>query len=519
MKFFSKPNLKATPRARIIAALEDVDGGDIDIEVAEATDLADAAAPVDAGGVGEVPAAGGDTEVSLDVDVDVAPEGPVDEVTGEPLPPVEGEEVDVETTIDEEAPVDLGVAGGDADLAGGADELAESNAESADADELVEGVTALEGIYDMVAAMPDIGGKLSGAILTGMRPALEANDLVARNNSALVPSDGDKQGMLSNIKEFLKKAIEALVKLVMSFIDGIKAAWANATDRLVRASNAAKQAKAKLGSVKFQANASISDEKLMNAIATAGNISVTEAMTNAFSHAQAMGERGTSEMLGNAGVAIRAIASGSAQEDTMQKLYGNIEGLAGYYPEKGIEVKGKQANGTKPFFGGYRAWASLPASMEDIGEFSHGLEKVDEVGAQGQLNAASQQECGSICDAIIKAAQMVPQYRRKLAEEEKLAGEIKSAANVSGEGTEEAKAMMTKLTKLLPKIVKGPQVAAYSYAGTAAAIGIRYVSASIAAQGATGASDVKAIGQEKGKLPAPNRNAPQLAAPAAGQLK
>lgn len=508
MQFFKKPNLFKNLKGRPVAALEDIDG-EVDTtegfppEGSDSGNTGDGGLPNDATG-------GEGAELDVNVDVDVTPVGNVDEVTGEPL---ETEvPLDAEVEVSEEAPVDLGVAGQDADLEGGAAELEESNAEDADAAALTEGITALEGIYDMVAAMPDIGGKLSGAILTGMRPALEANDLVARNNSALVPSDGDKGGMMSNIKEFIKKAIEALLKLVTGFLDGIKTAWANATDRLVRAANAAKSTKEKLNSVKFQGNASINDEKLMNVIATAGNISVVEAMKNAFMHAQAMGERNTSEMLGNAGVAIRAIASGRAGDDTMQKLYGNIEGLAGAYSEKGIEVNGKQANGTKPFFGGYRAWASIPASMDQIGEFSHGLEKIDEVGAQGQLNAAGQQECAAICDAVIEAAKMVPEYRKKMAEEDRLVKEIKSASNPSGEGTEETKAQMSKLTKVLPKIVKGPQVAAYSYVGTAAAIGMRYVNASIAAQSADGAGEVKALGNERAKLPAPNRSAPALPA-------
>lgn len=442
-----------------------------------------------------------DIDASIDIELNDGNNAPEVEIDDGALPP-EGGDVDLELDAEGGVELDIGEPGGDADIIIDTPAQAESDAEDADMEDLAETVTALEGLLDLVEAMPAQDGKFGPTVLRGLRPALEANDLVAANSTALV-ADGNKQAISDRVKDFIKQAIAALVKMALEAMARIQQLWSQATDKLMRAAAAAKTLKGKISSTQFSGNAAISDEKLIAAIGGTGGISVQQALDNAFEHASAMGERATSEMLANAGAAIREIASGKPADGSMQKLYASIESLAGTYPET-TEVNGESASASKPFFGGFRAWARLPANLEDLDQFNHGLTQVDKTGAAGNMNAGAANELLAICDSIIQASSLVATYRKKLSEEQKLVNDVKSAAAGARDGDESVKAAMTKINKMLPKIVKGPQVAAYNYAGTAAAIALRFVSASLAAQaGENTPKQVEGGGQ------------PALAAPAA----
>lgn len=389
-------------------------------------------------------------------------------------------EIEIEITEEaDEAGLDTGEPGQMSDL-DFEESQEESVAEDAGAEELTEALVALEGIDDMIKALPAVNGKIAASIMSGVKIACEANDLVAANSTALT-AGGDKAEARGNFRDAINKILEMLKKMALGFVETVKSLWAQATDKLVRAAKKAEAMKGTIGATKFNGNAAITDEKLGTYFATEGNIGVRQALTNTFDFVQAVGGQVSGNLMNSAGGALveASSAGASGTGGKIAQLHSAITGLGKIYPES-VQVENGDASASKPFFAGMRAWVKIPTDVESIDKFSHGITKVAEVGSAGNQNAGNQSELNAICDVIINGNKLVQGFRKALNDEIKLAKQVGSIS-APADASDETRKTISKLNSVLPKVIKGPQVAAYNYAGTAASIAVRYVEASLKA--------------------------------------
>lgn len=400
-------------------------------------------------------------------------------------------EIEIEITEEaDEAGLDTGEAGqmADMDFEAGQEE---SVTEDEETEELTEALVALESIDDMIKSLPSVNGKIASGILSGVKIACEANDLVAANSTALV-AGGNKAEARSNFRDAINKILEVLKKMAIGFIETVKSLWAQATDKLVRAAKKAEVSKGIINGTNFNSNAAITDEKLGAYFATEGGISVRQALSNTFDFANKIGGQVSGALMSSAeGALVEASSAGASGTGArVGQLHAAITGLAVVYPET-VQVENGEASASKPFFAGMRAWVKIPSDVESIDKFSHGITKVAEIGNAGNMNAGNKAELSTICDLIIDGNKLVQSYRKALNDEVKLAKRVGSIS-APADATDETRKTISKLNSVLPKVIKGPQVAAYNYAGTAAAIAMRFVDASLKAHNVD-ANEVKKL--------------------------
>lgn len=373
-------------------------------------------------------------------------------------------------------------------------------AEADDIDSDVATLTdAAQGLEDIISLIEEAPGADDAPLDTfaqkAANVALESNDLVAAagNPLALTGDKGHtKSSAVDKVKAFAAKVWEMLRKFGAKIMNWIKSTWAQFTDRIVKNANAAKKIIAAAASLPTKDGATITDKALLAAIATAGNVEIGDALLAVTEHANEQGGKASEALTKEARSCIDVVANGAGTADNvMDKFLDTLAKAAGSYKDKASPAQAqavKAAAGTEtylsaPFFGGFRAWTSIPENVEALQHWNHGISKVDEVKPQESIAAPNGEEIKAIAEHIVAVGALVAVYQANLKKLDELNKSLDKAAGKAKNIESESNALK-QMQAVVPRIIKGPQVAAYAYAVQASTLALRFCSAAVAAHSA-----------------------------------
>lgn len=346
---------------------------------------------------------------------------------------------------------------------------------------------ALEDIISLVEEAPGApDAPLEPFVEKAVNVAMEANDLAA-TGAPTAGKDQTKGEFLNKAKDFAKKVFAALAGMAAKIIEWVKGAWAKSTDRLVKNTNKARSLISTINGLNSRPGAEITNEKLLAAVANAGGKDVGDTIQNVFAHARNQAEKAARNISAKAMFLIDGLASGKDNLDgKLEEFFNLLCDGAGTFSEKATAEQAaaaKAPNGaevlvSEPFFGGLRAWIVAPASAADVKQWNHGLSKLDEVKPIDKA-APDVNELKGICEFIVDGQMLVKIYQNAVKPLEDLQSKLKAA---SSKAVDESQAGLLKsMQSVIPRIVKGTQVDAYNYAGTASSIALAYVDAALKA--------------------------------------
>lgn len=362
-----------------------------------------------------------------------------------------------------------------------------------DLDSFQSSAQALEDIISLVEEAPGAEDKpMEPFVEKAVNVAMEANDL-ADAGAPTADKEQTKGQFLAKAKEFAKKVFAMLANMATKIIEWIKAAWAKATDRLVKNTNKARSLMSTIEGLNSRPGASIENEKLLAAVASAGGKSVDTVIQNVFAHARNQAEKAARNITAKAMFLVDGVASGKDGLDSkLDEFFDLLCDGAGTFSEKATAEQAaaaKAPNGaevlvSEPFFGGLRAWVVAPASSKDIKQWNHGLSKLDEVKPIDKA-APDVNELKGICEFVIDGQGLIKIFQGAVKPLEELQSKLKAAASKASDKTNNE--LLKNMQSIIPRIVKGTQVDAYNYAGTASSIALAYVDASLKAHQAPAA--------------------------------
>jgi hypothetical protein len=357
---------------------------------------------------------------------------------------------------------------------------------------------AAQGLEDIISLIEDAPGEddapLDNFAQKAANVALESNELVAQTGNPLAKT-GDqghtKKSAIDTLKGFAAKVWELLRKFGKKIVDWIRGTWAKYTDRLVKNVNAAKKLQAEAPDVVSRDGATITDAGLLAKIATHKGAEVGDVLLAVSEYADEQGAKSSIELTKQARASIDMIASGRVNSDVeMDKLLDVLGKAAGSYKQKATPEQSrmvKAAAGTETylqsdaFFGGYRAWMTIPEDVEALEHWNHGISKVDDVKPATSIPAPNGEEIKAIAEYIIDMSKLIAIYKANINSLDELNKELDKAAAKSKDVAEGQEAALKKMQAVVPRIIKGPQVTAYAYATAASTIALQYCEAGIAA--------------------------------------
>lgn len=374
--------------------------------------------------------------------------------------------------------------------------------QSGDIDSDIAAITksaqGLEDIISLIEQAPGAGdAPLDPFAEKATNLALESNELVASTGNPLATTADKgktptKDGALNKIKEVAQKVWDMLRNLGKRMATWIREIWAKYTDRIVKNANAAKNLLAQLERMSPKSGAKITDEALLAKVSTFKNGTVVDVVMAVSEHARDQGSKQSEDLTKQARSCIDVVANGAGNaSDVMNQFLDVLAKSAGTYNSKASPAQAqatKAAAGTEtylsdPFFQGYRAWTTVPENAEALQHWNHGITKVDEVTPQKSIDAPDKDEIKAIIEVVIGMGSLVAVYQNNLKnldilnkELDKAAGKAKSMESESGN--------LKQMQAVVPRIIKGPQVAAYGYAVSASTVALQYCAAAIAAHGA-----------------------------------
>lgn len=367
--------------------------------------------------------------------------------------------------------------------------------ESGAIDEDVGSITdAAQGLEDIISLVEDAPGEMTAPmepfVEKAVNVALESNDLVVAAGN---PAEGEKTkgGALDKIKAFAAKVWEMLRNFGKKIAGWIRETWAKFTDRIVKNANQAQKIIAATKTLASNEGAKITDKGLLEKIATYKNVEVGEVMMAVSEFANDQGSKGAIELTKAARTCIDVVSNGSSSADgVMDKFLETLAKAGGEYDEEASAEQAQAAGAaagtktlvTKPFFGGYRGFFTVPENVEALGHWNHGVKKLDEVKPQAEIAAPNGEEIKAIAEYVVGLGQIVKIYQSNLKQLDDLNRELDKAAgrakSKAGEG--DAK-VLKQMQAVVPRIIKGPQVAAYAYATSASTIALQFCMAAVAA--------------------------------------
>lgn len=385
--------------------------------------------------------------------------------------------------------------------------------ESSKIDEDVEALAssgdALESIIALVQDTPIAMNKpLDAFSMRAVKVALESNDVIASSGGGALVTTADKgetkKDFLDKAKDFAKKIWEALASMAGKVLEWIKATWAKVTDRLVKNTARAKKHLETISSVNSRPGAKIEDARILKAVANAKGEDVGDVILAVFEHAKRQAEKESFEVARQAGLLVEVVASGTSNNEQLVEQF--VETLAKAGGTFAAEATAEQAQAIKapagckvivsePFFGGKLAWLHVPENADALHLWNHGLSDVDK---PKEINAAAPDvnELKAICEYIAQGQALVKGYQEATKPLDELSKKLKSA--ISKEKGEGDKKLVRAMQSVIPRIVKGPQVTAYNYAGTASSIALAYVDAALAAHQKD--PNAKTVGERVGEV-------------------
>lgn len=376
-----------------------------------------------------------------------------------------------------------------------AEEIIEtSEAIDQDTQALADGADALESIIELVKGAPgSMDQPLDPFAKRAVQVALEANDVLVQSGAGSLVAQGDakkveeqsKKAFIDKAKDFAKKIWEALANMATRVLDWIKGLWARATDRLLKNTNRAKKLIEVAKKTTEKSGATITDERILKAVANKDGAPVRQILSYVFEHARVQSEKVNMEALRQASLLVEAVSSGKSDSaalvdrftDLLIKNAGAWEGKAS--PAQAQATKspaGTDIYVSPPFFGGMMAWYCVPENSEKLELWNHGLQKLDEP-KEISNSAPSPRDIAEICDYIAKGQDLIRMYQVGTKPLDTLTANLKKA--VKQEKGEGDKKLVRQLQAIIPRMVKGPQVLAYSYAATASTIALSYVEAAL----------------------------------------
>lgn len=378
-----------------------------------------------------------------------------------------------------------------------------------DTDSLIDSAQGLEDIISMIGDAPGEDDKpMEPFVERAANVALESNDVVASSGNPLANTaqPDTKAGALDKVKEFAMKVWDMLRNMGKRVLEWVKETWAKYTDRVVKNGNMAKKIKEQLKNLQSRGNANLTDKSILSRIATTRGVEVGEAMIHAYEHAEAQAGRNVMAATEQARKAVDLVASGgSSSEGQMANLLKAIQDTVGEYDAKADAklagaIPGNSAATdsyvSAPLFGGYRAWLTIPEDVENLSKYNHGISKLEEVEQKDSVPAPSPQEIEAITDYVIKSQMLVQTYQAAMKELDALNKALDQAAGKARSakfGSDESKALK-QMQAIIPRFIKGPQVAAYAYVVTASTVSLQYCEAGIKAH--LSEEDDKSLGDQ-----------------------
>lgn len=346
---------------------------------------------------------------------------------------------------------------------------------------------AAQALEDIVALVEDTPEEADQPLPEPFRKAIN----IAMEDMDMSAEQGEKKGdFVAKAKERIAKILAALAAFAEKVMAWVRENWTKATDKTVRASKRAEGLIARLNNNGLVMNP---EKEIQGQLATAAQVvggTFAQAMGKVASHLQHCGSREINTVIQLTEDALNAAVSDSNIEEAQNKL---AEALAAainntYEEEGGADVaqavgagEGAKVLITGPLLGGYVAWGVVPADAGAFDAWKHGLSKVAEVQEAQSIKSLSKADAIAVCKTVQAMAGQINSYRSTMGQMNKLAKELKSLGSRAGKSSEETSAFISKLQKVVPSVLKGPQVAALNYAGSASNIAMAYVEESIKA--------------------------------------
>lgn len=371
--------------------------------------------------------------------------------------------------------------------------LDESQNIDQDLEALASSGEAIESIINLVEGAPtQMSAPLDNFTRHAVRVALEANDLIASSGGAVALTEdkgATKKDFLDKAKDLAKKIWETLASMAGRILEWIKGIAAKVTDRLTRNANAAKKHLETIGKINSRAGAKIEDQKILNAVANAKGADVGEVVLSVFDFAKQLSEKNSLEAAKQASGLIQAVATGNAAADSavaslVRTLTDTSAGWAKGTQDHAAATKaGNDVDVvvSPAFFTGAFAYMFVPKAEKDLKSWNHGFSKLEKV-RQPAADAPDVSELKAICEYIINGQQLVRGYQESVKALDKVSADLKAA--VKNDGGKQNQELVRTMQAVVPRIVKGPQVLAFNYAGTASSIALAYVGAALKAHSA-----------------------------------
>lgn len=374
----------------------------------------------------------------------------------------------------------------------GVDFPQESSEIDEDLGQITEAAQGLEDIISLVEEVPGEGDQpLQPFAEKAVNVALESNDMVAAAGNPLNGAeDKSKDAVLGKIKEFAQKVWDMLRNFGKKIAAWIRETWAKYTDRIVKNANQAKQIIEATKSLATTSGAKITDKGLLAKVATFKNGEIGEALMNVSEHANDQGGKAAEALTKEARSCVDLVARGSSNaEGVMDRFLKALAQAAGSYNEEASAEQAqaiKASAGTKtvlsaPFFGGYRAWCTVPENADALQFWNHGISKVDPVKPAESVDAPDANEIKAIAEYIVGMGELVRVYQNNIKSLDALNKELDRAASGNKAGSKEDSKQLKQMQAVIPRIIKGPQVSAYAYATSASTAALQFCSAAIAA--------------------------------------
>lgn len=375
----------------------------------------------------------------------------------------------------------------------------ESAAIDSDVEFIATSAQALEDIVALLEESPGAGDEpLQPFVEKAANVALESNELVVAAGNPLATTDDKgssqtKDSAMAKVKAMAARVWEMLRNFGKKIAQWIRDTWAKYTDRIVKNANTAKQIVEKTKTLATKSGAKITDAKLLAAIATVGNVEVGDVVLAVTEHANEQGSKAAEALTKEARTCIDVVANGSSSADgVMDRFLDALAKAAGSYKSKASPEQAQAVNAaagtetylSEPFFGGFRAWTTIPENVEALQHWNHGISKVDQVKAQESVDAPGSDEIRAIAEYIIGTGALVSVYQANVKKLDDLNKALDAAASKAKNADSES-AILKQMQAVIPRIIKGPQVAAYGYATSASTLALRYCLAAIAAHSAS----------------------------------
>lgn len=390
----------------------------------------------------------------------------------------------------------------------------EAGAIDGDVDMLANRTEKLGDVIDMVEGsdtpddqpLPDMAQK-------GVDIALESIGLGLEDDDSAKES---KVGLLQRLKNFFLGLLETMRRFAARIVNFVKRVYTYATDRSARNRMRAEKAKAAMQDKSF--NRKMKDVKgttttaragevysgrLLAAIRRPNGVSLEAAMENVTDFVRAQGSLGQRGVLLDAAVVFGESAEDPKNTERKAEEFLNLlkrigdagtTGTGSADQRKAVNAaENVTMNVSGPFFGGHRAWVSVPTGINYISSYNHGVAVVDKINTEDRTGQTIP-EVGtliSLCDQVSKLDGVIADYRKQgenLAKvEEKLkmfAGRLKDKlkqdAKDEGVSSTRIRALANAMNTALPRLIKGPQVEAIKYAAEAGAMLMSFVQSSMA---------------------------------------